>query len=70
MSIELRIPEELRGRIVVPVPIAGRAIGLGRDASYAAAARGDIPSLRIGRRLVVPVPQFLRLLGIDIQEAA
>jgi hypothetical protein len=38
------------------VPVAGRRyFDLGRGASYEAAKRGDIPTLRIGRRVRVPV---------------
>ena len=38
------------------VPEAGRVYyDLGRNASYAAAARGEIPTIRIGRLLRVPV---------------
>jgi hypothetical protein len=38
------------------VPDAGRIyFGLGRNAAYAAAARGDIPTIRIGRLLKVPI---------------
>jgi hypothetical protein len=37
------------------VPEAGkRYFGLGRNASYAAAARGELPTVRIGRLLRVP----------------
>ncbi len=54
---------DLRGRLTVSVPVAGRALSLGRDAAYAAAARGEIPTLRLGRRLVVPVPRLLELVG-------
>lgn len=67
---QVKLPDELRGRLTVPVPVAGRLLGLGRDSSYAAAIRGDIPSLRIGRRIVVPVPQLLRLLGVNTEEVA
>jgi len=49
----------------LPVPEAGRIFfGLGRDASYQAVARGDIPSLRIGRRIVVPTARCLDLIGV------
>jgi hypothetical protein len=43
--------------LTLTVPEAGkRYFGLSREASYAAAARGDIPTIRIGRRLLrVPV---------------
>jgi hypothetical protein len=55
---------ELEGRLTVTVPEAGRLLGVGRDAAYAAAARGEIPVLTLGRRLVVPVALLYELLGI------
>jgi excisionase family DNA binding protein len=45
------------------VPEAGRKLGIGRDAAYAAAARGEIPTLRLGRSIRVAVPALLALLG-------
>jgi excisionase family DNA binding protein len=42
-------------RKVITVPEAGAQLGLGRNASYAAAKRGDIPTIRIGKLLRVPV---------------
>ncbi len=45
------------------VPEAGRVyFDLGRNASYEAARRGDIPTIRIGRLLRVPVVQLERKL--------
>lgn len=41
---------------------AARVLGLGRSAAYAAAQRGELPTLRIGRRLVVPAAALDRLL--------
>ncbi len=57
---------DLQSRTVLNVPEAGALVGLGRAASYAAAKRGDLPTVRIGRRVVVPVPMLLRLLGVDL----
>ena len=54
---------DVRSKLTVSVPQAGRLLGLGRDSAYRAAERGDIPTLRIGRRLVVPVPELLRMCG-------
>lgn len=56
--------EELRRRATITVPMAGAVLNLGRDASYAAAKRGEIPTLRLGRRVVVPTQALLRLLGV------
>jgi hypothetical protein len=45
------------------VPTAGKKyFGLSRASSYAAAARGDLPTIRIGRRLCVPVVALERML--------
>ena len=47
----------------LPVPEAGRRyFGLGRNASYAAAKRGEIPTIRIGRLLRAPVVALERRL--------
>jgi hypothetical protein len=45
------------------VPQAGRRyFDLSRGASYAAAARGEIPVIRIGRKKRVPIPALDRML--------
>jgi excisionase family DNA binding protein len=49
-------------RLVYEVPEAGAMIGLGRNASYAAAKRGDIPTIKIGKLIRVPKAAFHRLL--------
>jgi excisionase family DNA binding protein len=45
------------------VPEAGRRLGLGRNASYEAARRGELPVLRFGRKLIVPRIAFERMLA-------
>lgn len=63
MDDELR--KELT-RLTVPLwPTAGQALGLGREATYAGARRGDIPVLKIGKRYVVPTPPLRRMLGLN-----
>jgi len=45
------------------VPEAGRLyFGLGKNSSYDAARRGDIPTIRIGRLLRVPIAAMDRKL--------
>jgi hypothetical protein len=46
-------------------PETGRILGLSRSATYDSAARGEIPTLRFGRRVVVPTAALRRLLGMD-----
>jgi excisionase family DNA binding protein len=45
------------------VPEAGRIVGLGRNASYEAVRRGELPVLRFGRILRVPRAALDRMLG-------
>jgi excisionase family DNA binding protein len=40
--------------LTVSVPEAGRLLGLSKDSAYQAARRGQIPTLLIGGRLLVP----------------
>ena len=45
------------------VPAAGKLyFDLSRNGSYEAAARGEIPTIRIGRKLRVPVAALERML--------
>lgn len=41
---------------------AAAIVGLPRSTTYDAIRRGDLPSIRIGRRLRVPAAQLWRLL--------
>ena len=45
------------------MPEAGAKLGIGKNSAYAAARTGQIPTIRIGYRLLVPVAAFHRLLG-------
>jgi excisionase family DNA binding protein len=45
------------------IPAAAKLLGISRSAGYRAAACGQIPTLRIGRRLLVPTAKLHRLLG-------
>jgi excisionase family DNA binding protein len=50
-------------RLTVSVPTAARALGIGRNQAYEAAARGDIPSIKIGKRILVPLAALDRMLA-------
>ena len=58
-----------RERLVLTVEEAGALLSLGRSASYDAVRRGDIPTIRIGKRILVPRKALEQMLeGYDGQE--
>ena len=56
------MPDKPEQRLVYEVPEAGAMLGLSRNASYDAAKRGDIPTIRIGKLIRVPKLAFQRML--------
>lgn len=51
-------------RLVYSVPEAGRLLGLSRNGAYEAAKRGDFPTIRIGRLVLVPKGPFHRFVEL------
>jgi excisionase family DNA binding protein len=51
-------------RLVMSIEEAGAMLGLQRGAAYGAAKRGQLPTVRFGRRLLVPVQKLAELLGV------
>ena len=43
------------GRATTSVEAAAKTLGIGRNQAYAAAARGELPVIRMGKRLLVPL---------------
>lgn len=44
------------------VPEAAKVLGIGRSAAYEAARCGEIPVIRIGKRILVPAAALERML--------
>lgn len=57
--------DDVEARLTLSVDEAASLLGLGRTAAYEAARRGEIPSRRLGRRVIIPVPAFLDWLGVS-----
>jgi excisionase family DNA binding protein len=55
--------ESLEGKATITIEQTARLLGLGRTAAYDAARRGELPTRRLGRRLLVPVPALIEWLG-------
>lgn len=51
--------------LTLSVEEAGELLGISRQSAYRAASAGQLPVIRIGRRLIVPTGQLLGLLGVQ-----
>ena len=50
-------------KLTISVTEAGELLGVSRNLAYQAARSGEIPTVRIGHRLLVPLAAFERLLA-------
>jgi excisionase family DNA binding protein len=57
-----------RPKLTMSVEEAAELLGISRWLAYEHAQRGDLPVLRIGRRLRVPVRRLLDLVGLTWDE--
>jgi excisionase family DNA binding protein len=64
MSATTTAPATTSGPLTLTVEEAGRLLGISRGAAYRAAACGQIPTIRLGRRLLVPTARLHQLLGL------
>lgn len=55
--------DDIRGRATLTPEEASGLLGMGMRQTYAALKDGSLPSIRLSRRYLVPVPALLRLLG-------
>jgi excisionase family DNA binding protein len=52
----------------ITVEQAGELLGISRRSAYRAATAGELPTFRMGRRLLVPSARLLELLGLGDNE--
>jgi excisionase family DNA binding protein len=56
------------GRLVLSVSEAAGLLGISRGLAYELVARGELPSLRLGRRIVVPRRALEALLEAGVAD--
>jgi excisionase family DNA binding protein len=56
------------GRLVLSVTEAAGLLGISRGLAYELVARGELPSLRLGRRIVVPRRALEALLEAGVAD--
>lgn len=52
-------------RPTLSVDEAAFVLGVGRATAYSAVKRGDVPSIRVSGRILVPTAALRRMLGLD-----
>jgi excisionase family DNA binding protein len=52
-------------RMTLTVEETAKRLGIGRNQAYEAIHRGEIPHIRIGRRLLVPEAALDRMVGAE-----
>lgn len=55
--------------LTITVEAAAQLLRIGRGTAYEAIRRGELPALRCGRRILVPVPALMALLAGETQAA-
>lgn len=56
---------DVMDRPTLTIPQAGQVLGVSPQSAYNAVRRGEIPTIRLGRRLLVPTHKLLQMLGHD-----
>jgi excisionase family DNA binding protein len=58
--------EMIRQRLTVTVAEAGELLGISRAHAYELVRRGELPNLRLGRRIVVPLRPLRAMVDGDV----
>jgi len=59
-----QMPTEPDQRLTISVEETGRLLGISRGLAYELVNRGELPSVRLGRRIVVPRRALDRMLDL------
>jgi len=67
MSDTPEILERLRSEPTISIPDYARLLGVSRASGYTYAREGQIPTIKVGRRVRIPSAIVLRQLGLDTE---
>jgi hypothetical protein len=67
--MSLKDIEAILARPTTTIPKAGAVLGIARNASYDAARRGEIPTLKFGSRYRVSTARLRQMLGLGDRPA-
>ena len=67
-ELSARALPDPRQQPTITVKQAAALLGISERSAYEAAHRGEIPVIRLGRRMTVPTVLVLRMIGLDGSE--
>jgi hypothetical protein len=67
-NVDRKIRKALTENLAVSVSTASKALGTGEYATYTGIKSGDIPSIKVGRRIMVPTAPLMKMLGLDSED--
>jgi excisionase family DNA binding protein len=65
MMQDTRPAHTIDERFAISILEAAKVLGISRSYAYQMAATGELPTLRLGRRILVPVAALRELVGLD-----
>jgi excisionase family DNA binding protein len=61
----MTVLDPTEGRYMISVLDAAKVLGISRSYAYMMANTGELPTVRLGRRILVPVASLRDLAGLD-----
>jgi excisionase family DNA binding protein len=61
----MTVLDPTEGRYMISVLDAAKILGISRSYAYLMANTGELPTVRLGRRILVPVASLRDLAGLD-----
>lgn len=64
--VRLNLPDPLP--LTLTVPAAADLAGVGKNTMWDAVNAGEVPSIRLRGRVLIPTVRFLELFGVEVTE--
>jgi excisionase family DNA binding protein len=64
-AMDIKTRRAITEDLAVSVELAARALGVGKYAAYVAIRDGDLPSIKVGRKIKVPTAALRKLLLLE-----
>jgi excisionase family DNA binding protein len=61
----MEAPKQLPEKLWLTIPEAGALFGMSEPTAYRAAKSGDLPTIRMGGKRIVPTAKLREMLGVE-----